>query len=592
MPMDLPIELTATTAGGRDVPDSAHLLALLDGVRAGIVTVDRGRVVQAANRRLGELLRIPAAEMTRAIRLADLLHGSAVLTETLAREVDAALRASIDDGRERTAAIVIGHGEEARFLALHVKPLADGTWALAFEDTTERHAAEARAIDSALRDPLTGLLNRRLFQVQAMAALEARQAHIVTDPVDVPSDAGGQAVLLIDLDRFKSVNDTLGHAVGDGLLGLVSKRLRGIARAGDVVARLGGDEFAILVATAADRAGLAGLAGRLVDVIGRPYLVDGHLINIGASIGLALAPKDGDTYDRLLRNADLALYDAKAGGRGTFRFFHAEMDDRAVARRSLEIDLRKALALSEFELVYQPQIDLDTRGVVGFEALLRWRHPTRGVVSPAEFIPLAEELGLIVPLGEWVLREACREAARWPDPVMVAVNVSPLQFEDLQRLLDAVARSLRNADLPGRRLEIEITEGALLSNEQGVLAALRQLRAMDVRVAMDDFGTGYSSLSQLRSFPFDKIKIDRSFVADTGDLASQNAFIRAINALGASLGMSTIAEGVETEEQLARIRAEGCTSVQGFLFSRPVGPDQIDRVLAGFAGDRTSVPPP
>jgi predicted signal transduction protein with EAL and GGDEF domain len=348
------------------------------------------------------------------------------------------------------------------------------------------------------------------------------------------------------------------------------------------VARLGGDEFALLVSPAPNRTALRDLAARLVDVLGRPYLVDGHLVNIGASIGVALAPHDGRDYETLLRSADLALYDAKNSGRSTFRFFTTEMDTRASDRRSLEIDLRKALALHEFELHYQPQIDLDTNAIVGFEALLRWRHPERGLVSPADFIPLAEEIGMIVPLGEWVLREACREAARWPGEVAVAVNVSPNQFEDLPRLIGAVDRSLRLAGLPGRRLEIEITESSLLRNEQAVLNALRQLRAMDVRVAMDDFGTGYSSLSQLQSFPFDKIKIDRSFVKGDGDLSSQNAIIRAINALGVSLGMATIAEGVETTEQLARIRAEGCSSVQGFLFSRPVVAGQIDRLLTEF----------
>ncbi len=576
LPLEPPFKSMMAIDGALRVLEPAHLLALLDGVRTGIVTVDREWGVHFVNRRLGALLQIPAGTLAHAARLPDLLDASGVLTAGLVQEVGEALHAAVQGRCERTAAIVVGNG--ARFLALRVAPLSDDTWALAFEDTTERRAAEAAAVNSALHDPLTGLLNRRLFQVQAMAALEARQADIAT----CRADASGQAVLLIDLDRFKSVNDTLGHAVGDGLLGLVSKRLRGMARADDVVARLGGDEFAILVASALDRVALTSFAARLIDVIGRPYLVDGHLINIGASIGLALSPQDGDDYDRLLRNADLALYDAKARGRGTFRFFHAEMDDRAAARRMLEIDLRKALALHEFELNYQPQIDLDNRAVVGFEALLRWRHPTRGLVPPGAFIPLAEEIGLIVPLGEWVLREACREATRWPDHVIVAVNVSPLQFDDLPRLIEAVARSLRNSDLPGRRLEIEITEGALLNNEQGVLAALQRLRAMEVRVAMDDFGTGYSSLSQLRSFPFDKIKIDRSFVKDNGDVASQNAFIRAINALGASLGMSTIAEGVETEEQLARIRAEGCTSVQGFLFSRPVAADQIDCLLADF----------
>ena len=578
--MDLPVEPASAIDGGSRVVRLAHLLAMLESAKAGIVTVDRDLVIQVTNRQVGALLEIPARTVAQVISLIELLEASAALTREHVQQVHETCFAAMNDGCERAIVMVVGGGATTRFLALRVTPLLDQTWILAFEDTTERHAAEAKAVITALHDPLTGLLNRRLFQIQAIAALEARRADILV--ADAQGD--GQAVLLIDLDRFKSVNDTLGHAIGDGLLGLVSKRLRSIVRTGDVVARLGGDEFAILVAAVPSRAALAEFATRLVDVIGRPYLVDGHLINIGASIGLALSPEDGDEYDKLLRNADLALYDAKASGRSTFRFFKVEMDDRAAARRSLEMDLRKALALQEFELYYQPQIDLETRTATGFEALLRWRHPTRGSMSPADFIPLAEEIGLIVPLGEWVLREACLEAARWPDHVSIAVNVSPLQFEDLPRLIEAVERSLRHANLPGRRLEIEITEGALLRNEQGVLSALQRLRSMDVRVAMDDFGTGYSSLSQLRSFPFDRIKIDRSFVKDNGDLVGQNAFIRAINALGASLGMSTIAEGVETVEQLDRIRSEGCTSVQGFLFSRPVAREQIDGLLATFAG--------
>ena len=260
------------------------------------------------------------------------------------------------------------------------------------------------------------------------------------------------------------------------------------------------------------------------------------------------------------------------------------MDERALARRVLEIDLRKALALREFELHYQPQIDLELNAVVGFEALVRWRHPERGLVSPADFIPLAEQIGLIVPLGDWVLREACRQAVHWPDEVSVAVNVSPFQFEDTARLIEVVGQALESSGLPGRRLEIEITESVLLRNEQAVLSALHRLREMDVRVAMDDFGTGYSSLSQLHSFPFDKIKIDRSFVKDRSDVNGQNAIIRAITALGVSLGMSTIAEGVETSDQLARIRTEGCTSVQGYLFSRPVPVEEVAALIAGFAG--------
>jgi len=266
------------------------------------------------------------------------------------------------------------------------------------------------------------------------------------------------------------------------------------------------------------------------------------------------------------------------------------MDTRALARRALEIDLRKALALGEFELHYQPQIDLESEAVEGFEALVRWRHPERGLVSPADFIPLAEEIGLIVPLGDWVMREACVEAARWPAGISVAVNVSPYQFEDSSRLVDVVAKALSWSGLPGHRLEIEITESVLLRSEKTVLAALHRLREMGVRVAMDDFGTGYSSLSQLHSFPFDKIKIDRSFVKDSTDTAGQNAIIRAITALGVSLGMATIAEGVETPDQLARIRAEGCMSVQGYLFSRPVPVEQVSRLIAEFAARQASTP--
>jgi len=434
-----------------------------------------------------------------------------------------------------------------------------------------------------MHDPLTGLPNRELFHRRVVTALaEAAQDG------EAAQDEIGPAVLLVDLDRFKAVNDTLGHPIGDALLRLVAKRMRSILRSCDVVARLGGDEFALLVLPAPEPMNLTQLAKRIVDVLGRPYLVDGHLVNVGASVGLALAPHDGREHNQLLRNADLALYHAKKSGRSTFSFFEPQMDARALARRSLEIDLRKALALNEFELHYQPQVDLETDSIVGFEALLRWRHPERGLVSPADFIPLAEEIGLIVPLGEWVLREACREATRWPAEIAVAVNVSPYQFADTTRLVSMVAKSLSFSGLPGKRLEIEITESVLLRNEQIVLAALHRLRAMDVRVAMDDFGTGYSSLSQLHSFPFDKIKIDRSFVKDRGDAVSQNAIIRAITALGVSLGMSTIAEGVETSDQLARIRAEGCTSVQGYLFSRPVPVEQVNELISEFTKRRSA----
>ncbi|MGI4746222.1 MAG: putative bifunctional diguanylate cyclase/phosphodiesterase [Janthinobacterium lividum] len=563
-----------------------HLLSILDGVPGGIVTVDRRMSILFVNHRIASALEIPPCLVRQAGTLLDLLEASEILGTDQARQLhDSCVDAVCGAGAHSGVVEVAGAGG-SRILTIGIVALSDASWLVSFNEITERREAEARAIETAMCDPLTGLLTRRLFQARVSAIL----ARMPDDAIVTGSSrrhGQGQAVLLIDLDRFKAVNDTLGHHVGDALLGLVSRRLRSMTRHEDILARLGGDEFALVISPLPTRIALAEMAARVVDLLGRPYLVDGHLVNIGASVGVAVSPDDGTRYDKLLRSADLALYDAKNSGRGAFSFFDATMDTRASDRRLLEIDLRKALALHEFELHYQPQVDLDTNAIVGFEALLRWRHPVRGLVSPGDFIPLAEELGLIVPIGEWVMLEACREAARWPNDVAVAVNVSPHQFEDIIRLTDMVARSLRVAGLPGCRLEIEITESALLRNEQAVLTALQKFRTMGVRVAMDDFGTGYSSLSQLQSFPFDKIKIDRSFVRDdSGDVVSQNAIIRAINALGASLGMSIIAEGVETVEQLARIRTEGCTSVQGYLFSRPVAPAQIDRLLAEYPGQR------
>ena len=519
----------------------------------------------------------------RAATLLELLEASPVLDEEAVHRAHAACIEAIASSTARRWRAVIAAGRARRCLALQVLPLGDGRWMISLEEVAADQQDETDAIAPAMRDPLTGLANRQRFHEQVASALAAPLDDAPAAAEDV-RQAGRHAVLLVDLDRFKAVNDTLGHPIGDGLLRLVAKRLHSLLRQQDLVARLGGDEFALMVTPAPSSTSLSQLARRIIDVLGRPYLVDGHLANIGASVGIAVAPQDGLACDELLRNAELALYASKNAGRSRHSFFDASMDARARSRRSLEIDLRKALALRQFELHYQPQINLETNAVVGFEALLRWRHPERGLVSPLDFIPLAEEIGLIVPLGEWVLREACREARQWPEHVSVAVNVSPYQFEDADRLTRVVAGSLTASGLPGSRLEIEITESVLLRNEGSVLKSLHQLRALQVRVAMDDFGTGYSSLSQLHSFPFDKIKIDRSFVHRCDEAAGQNAIIRAITALGASLGMATIAEGVETTDQLSRLRAEGCTSVQGYLFSRPVPLDQVDGLIAAFPG--------
>jgi predicted signal transduction protein with EAL and GGDEF domain len=311
------------------------------------------------------------------------------------------------------------------------------------------------------------------------------------------------------------------------------------------------------------------IAARIVDLSGRTYVLEGHMLNIGASVGVALAPADGSDADTLLKHADLALYGAKSAGRGRFSFFEPSMDARMQERRALEIDLRRALALKEFELVYQPQIGLSSDTIVGFEALIRWNNPRRGVVSPADFIPIAEETGLIVQIGEWVLRTACREAAGWSRPVSIAVNLSPLQFRSAQ-LLETVTSAIAHAGLDPQRLELEITEGVLMDDTDRVVTMLHSLRSLGVRVSMDDFGTGYSSLSYLQKFPFDKIKIDQSFVRGMKDNPECGAIVRAVASIGASLGMKTTAEGVETQEQLDAIRAEGCCEVQGYWTGRPM----------------------
>ncbi len=418
-------------------------------------------------------------------------------------------------------------------------------------------------------DPLTGLADRTGFR----EALTARLA----DSADQ-----GLGLLMLDIDRFRIVNDTLGPQIGDRLLATLAARLRRALRGSDLAARLDGDEFAVMVADTSDPAELEGLARRLMDVLGRPYLIHGQPVTVGLSAGIARAPQDGADADSLVRRAAMALHAAKAAGRGRCAAFTPEMQSRSETRRRMETDLRRAFALRQFVLHYQPEVDVSCARLLGFEALLRWRHPALGPVSPAQFVPLAEEIGLIAPIGAWVLMTACREAMRWPDGLFVGVNVSALQFEQGD-LLAAVGEALRHSGLPAHRLEIEVTESALLTNPETTLATLRQLRDQGVRIAMDDFGTGYSSLTRLQSFPFDKIKIDRSFVSGGRGMAEGRAIVRAITGLGTSLGMRTIAEGVETVEQLDAVRDEGCREVQGYLFGRPAPAEELEGVIARFA---------
>ena len=449
----------------------------------------------------------------------------------------------------------------AHMLDCTLRPLAAGGSVLTMLDAS----GHARAMEDAKRDPLTGLFDRSSFRTRLDSALAE------------PGRAGW-ALLCVDLDRFKAVNDTLGHPVGDELLRKIADRLRRATRACDVMARLGGDEFAILQGEAPDPGAAEVLAKRLVDLLGRTYIVNGHMVNVGASIGVARLGIDGEAADTLLRNADLALYQAKADGRGTFRVFDPSMDAKLQARRVLELDLRRALAFKQFELAFQPQVQASDGQIAGFEALIRWRHPVRGMISPGDFIPLAEEIGLMPVIGEWVLRTACKEAASWPIPVSIAVNLSPVQFRN-PRLADTVISALQAAGLPASRLELEITEGALLDNTEAVVGILGRLADLGVRTSMDDFGTGYSSLSYLQKFRFDKIKIDQSFVRQVGKREDSTAIVRAVAALGASLGMKTTAEGVETPEQLAQIRSEGCTEIQGYLTGRPMSGDAAASLL-------------
>ena len=399
-------------------------------------------------------------------------------------------------------------------------------------------------------------------------------------------------MLWLDLDRFKEVNDTLGHAVGDALLKAATERLQACVRERDTVARLGGDEFAIIQTGAGQPVGATTLALRIVEAISAPYHICDHQIVVGVSVGISVAPDDATDADQLLRNADLALYRAKNEGRGTYRFFEPGMDARMHARRQMELDLRSALANDGFELHYQPVFNLDTNTITAFEALLRWTHPERGSISPTQFIPLAEETGLIGAIGAWVLREACRQAQTWPDSIRVAANLSPLQFKqnDLEAL---VMSALAASGLAPGRLDLEITESVLLKNTDKTLATLHQLRGLGVRISMDDFGTGFSSLSNLRSFAFDNIKIDRSFVQGLGQSEQCSAIVQAVAGLGAGLDVTTIAEGVETADQLEWVRAFGIIEVQGFFLGRPVPAAEVPSLIASMqARARPAAQPP
>jgi diguanylate cyclase (GGDEF)-like protein len=473
-------------------------------------------------------------------------------------------RANVAISHEPTDSIVeLRNGKTVK---IRHRPMPDGGWVATHEDITVQRRSEVKIEYMAHHDALTDLANRVLLNERLEQALGRIHLEEMV------------AVHHLDLDQFKAVNDTFGHPAGDKLLKIVADRLRGLVRETDTIARMGGDEFVVVQAPIADPAESTSLAQRIIALMSEPFDLDGHQAVIGASVGIAVGPSDGLKPDELLRNADLALYRAKGDGRGTFRFFETAMDLQMQTRRIMERDLRKALSSGQFELYYQPVVNLASGDISGFEALIRWNHPEQGVIPPASFIPLAEETGLIVPVGEWVIRQACATAAQWPGDLSIAVNISAAQFRN-PGLLQVIVGALATSGLDPTRLEIEITETVLLQNRETTLAVLRQLRELGIRIAMDDFGTGYSSLTYLQCFPFDKIKIDRSFVKDITENTGSLNIVRAVAALAKGMGMTATAEGVETSEQLDRITSEGCTEMQGFLFSRPVPASEIERLF-------------
>ena len=566
--------LRGTLSGAVEAANRVQLLAdrldtALNNMAHGLCMIDPRGAIVISNERLPEIIGVDRlvfqAGRSAHRALMDCVHRGVVAQDEVRRLLSALRYRGHSASRSLTLSLTDG-----RLLMLTFRGMPDGRAVMLAEDVTEQRNAAARISHLAHHDSLTDLPNRVQFRERVRDLL-------LTDGPDASC-----AILFIDLDEFKQVNDTLGHPCGDELLKVVAIRLKALLGSEHLIARLGGDEFVLVMRRLLNPRQPAALARDVVETLSQPYEIQGHTIIIGASIGIALAPTDGRDPDVLLKNADMALYRAKSEGRGTWRFFEPEMDLQVKKRRALELDLRQTLQDDGLELHFQPMVDLKTGKVVACEALLRWPHPERGYIPPAEFVPMAEEMGLIVEIGRWVLDTACREAASWPGDTRVAVNLSPIQFRH-RGLLETIQQALEAAGLPPSRLEIEITESALLSDTAAVLSTLGQLKALGVLIALDDFGTGYSSLSYLRKFPLDIVKIDRSFLAGIETEKSQEVLLRGVSRLCRDLGLSVTIEGVETDAQLDLVREIGDIQVaQGYLFSKPAPANLIRPLLAAI----------
>lgn len=554
---------------------NTRFLTALENMAQGLAMFDGRQRLVICNRQYLEMYKLPRRYGRAGTSLVTILKAR-IAAGTSAGEPEDYVAERVATAEDRVTSSITLQLNDGRFLAVAHRAMPDGGWVTMHRDITELHSMQAELTFQAYHDPLTALPNRNLFYQRLGQAFDGRAAD------------KSFAVLCLDLDGFKAINDSMGHASGDKLLKLVAERLRNAVGGGDVVGRMGGDEFAVLCPDASSERALE-VAAAILAEIRRPFDIDDHAVLVGVSIGIAMAPTDGDNADRLLNNGDLALYSIKRGRRGGHRFFSPDLAGAILDRNRLEGDIRRALANGGFELFYQPVLDITSRQIVGFESLLRWNHPTEGVILPAEFVPLAEELGLIVPIGEWVIREALAEAAHWPPHLRIAVNVSPVQF-DRGNLMSVLMNALAATAVAPDRVELEITESLFLENNKANLDLLHRLRSLGLRIALDDFGSGYSALSYLLAFPFDKLKIDGAFVRARDEGGKAGIILEAVADIGRRMGIRTTAEGIETPEQFNEVRRMGYDEGQGYLIAAPMSRDAVRRLLEVKDAQPTPVP--